>query len=364
MDSFVAFDIELANADPSSICEIAFVRFIDGKAERTLETLVRPNPNDLVFTFDDEDEDEDEDEDDGDLILVDAIPFSIHGIRPEDLESAPTLKDIWRDVEELIGDLPLVAHNATQDIKKLLMALDDQDLSLGTKNYYCTLTISRNEPSHSNITSRELESLSTSLDVTWFPILRPSGILGHSAGVDATASGEIMVKILDTGYNSLADLSSKLDLIPGKVVDSAFKNGNTKPQPKNPFWLAPSPAEFQSLKESLTEMGFLVRSDHIFFGKNFAISLWLENMNESDFWFCIALCGGNMKTSVSKFLDYLVEGFDPKGKYIRGNTTKSLKAKELQAKGDSHIQVLDEKTLLEMLGEDVLSDLESYRASK
>jgi NAD-dependent DNA ligase len=172
-----------------------------------------------------------------------------------------------------------------------------------------------------------------------------------------------MVQILASGYKSFANLSSKLDLIPGKVVDSIFKNGNTKPQAKNPLWLAPSPAEFQTLTESLSEMGFKVHSEHMFFGKNFTISLWLESMNESDFWFCVALCGGNMKTSVSKVVDYLVEGIDPKGKYIRGNTTKSLRAKELLAKGESRIQVIDEKELLKMFGHDVLADLEKYRSN-
>ena len=356
LDSFVVFDIELANADPSSICEIAFVRFINGRAEKALQTLLRPTPNDLLLSSYEESDDED-----ASRIIVDPMAFFIHGIRSEDLESAPTLADIWKDVAEFIGDLPLVAHNATQDIKKLLQALENQDLSLGSITYYCTLTISRNEPTHSHITSRELGELSDALGVDWFLIERPSGFAGHSALVDANAAGEIMVQILSSGYKTFANLSSKLGMIPGKVIDSTFKNGNTKPQAKNPLWLATSPAEFQSLTESLSEMGFKIRSEHMFFGKNFAISLWLESMTESEFWFCVALCGGNMKTSVSKVLDYLVEGIDPKGKYTRGSTTKSLKAKELISRGVSSLQVIDEKVLLEMFGEDVLADLQTYR---
>jgi len=52
-----------------------------------------------------------------------------------------------------------------------------------------------------------------------------------------------------------------------------------------------------------------------------------------------------------------VEGIDPKGKYIKGETTKSLKARELISEGKSNIQVLDESSFLGMLGEDVLIDL-------
>ncbi|NBR23797.1 MAG: hypothetical protein EBU08_08530, partial [Micrococcales bacterium] len=104
------------------------------------------------------------------------------------------------------------------------------------------------------------------------------------------------------------------------------------------------------------------RENHPFFGKNFAISLWLNQMNETDFWTCVALCGGNMKTSVSKFTDFLVEGIDPKGKYIKGETTKSLKARELISEGKSNIQVLDESSFLEMLGEDVLIDLGKFKS--
>ena len=70
-----------------------------------------------------------------------------------------------------------------------------------------------------------------------------------------------------------------------------------------------------------------------------------------------------MKTSVSKFTHYLVEGQDPKGKYVKGQTTKSIKAKEVISQGKSDLVILDESEFLKLLGDEVLKDLKRFRDS-
>jgi NAD-dependent DNA ligase len=122
----------------------------------------------------------------------------------------------------------------------------------------------------------------------------------------------------------------------------------------NPRWADISPEEFDALKADLLVRGFIPNTDHQFFGKNLAISLFLESMTEPVFWLAIALVGGNMKKNVSKVLNYLVEGNDPTGKYQKGKTTKSLKARELISSGCQSLTIIDESELLSILGEDVV----------
>jgi DNA polymerase-3 subunit epsilon len=355
MDSFVVFDIELANSNPSSICEIAFIKFIDGKASDALVSLLKPNPNDISISFNNDDADNFK-------IIVDPISQSIHGIRSEDLGSAPKLSDIWSEVLDYIGELPLVAHNATQDINKLFQALKDYDLVLPDREYFCSLTLSRNAPETRGFESHRLEDVALSMDVDWFLATRPSGLVGHAALVDANATGEIMVKLLETKSGSFKELCSSLEMLPGRIVGGKVKNGNTKIQQKNPLWLAPSLDDFATIVASLAELGFAPREDHPFFGKNFVLSLSLESLDETSFWICIALAGGQMKTSVSKFTHFLVEGNDPKGKYKKGETSKSLKAREILANGKGSLRILDESEFMSLLGKDVLLDLENYKS--
>ena len=40
--TFNAIDVETANADPSSICQIGIVRFCDGKIREQLSMLINP----------------------------------------------------------------------------------------------------------------------------------------------------------------------------------------------------------------------------------------------------------------------------------------------------------------------------------
>lgn len=66
--NFVAFDVETANADPASICQLGIAVFKDGEVVETWESLVNPQTH------------------------FDAMNVFIHGIEPEQVKNAPTLR--------------------------------------------------------------------------------------------------------------------------------------------------------------------------------------------------------------------------------------------------------------------------------
>lgn len=145
-----------------------------------------------------------------------------------------------------------------------------------------------------------------------------------------------------------------------------FEKANKKSEIKstnrlgNPRWATISPEDFVNLKKQLVEEGKAPNPNHPFYDKNFALSLFLESMNEPTFWVCIALVGGNMKTGVSKQVDYLVEGEDKTGKYEKGKTTKGIKARELIAGGETRISIIEEDRFLELLGDGVLEEARQH----
>ncbi|PFG10703.1 exonuclease domain-containing protein [Marinobacter sp. LV10MA510-1] len=83
---FVAIDVETANADMASICQIGLAKYKNGVLEKEWSSLI--NPEDY---FDD-------------------INISIHGIDEIDVGGAPTLPEIKLQLAEFLSDSICVSH--------------------------------------------------------------------------------------------------------------------------------------------------------------------------------------------------------------------------------------------------------------
>jgi DNA polymerase-3 subunit epsilon len=83
---FVALDVETANADLSSICQIGIASFADGKVKDEWSTLINP-------------------EDYFDLINV-----SIHGIDEQAVQGAPTLPRVAGQIADRLSEKIVVSH--------------------------------------------------------------------------------------------------------------------------------------------------------------------------------------------------------------------------------------------------------------
>lgn len=83
---FVAIDVETANADLSSICQIGIARFCGGELAGTWESLV--NPQDYF----------------------DPINVSIHGIDENRVKDAPTWREVFLHVNSRLANKIVVSH--------------------------------------------------------------------------------------------------------------------------------------------------------------------------------------------------------------------------------------------------------------
>lgn len=83
---FAAIDVETANADMASICQIGIARFDQDGVTDEWSTLVNP------------------------LELFDSINMSIHGIGPDHVGNAPTFPDAFEEIRPRIASTVCVCH--------------------------------------------------------------------------------------------------------------------------------------------------------------------------------------------------------------------------------------------------------------
>lgn len=84
--NFIAIDVETANADYSSICQIGIAIFNNGVVIEKLKIFV--NPEDYFDPFN----------------------ISIHGISPEDVENAPTFNEFYKELKVFLEDKIVIHH--------------------------------------------------------------------------------------------------------------------------------------------------------------------------------------------------------------------------------------------------------------
>jgi len=94
---FIAFDLETTGLDAASdeIIEIGIARFRDGELVDQYQSLVNPPKP------------------------IPAEITQLTGIDQEDVEDQPRIQELLTDVANIVGDLPLVAHNAQFDVSFL-----------------------------------------------------------------------------------------------------------------------------------------------------------------------------------------------------------------------------------------------------
>ena len=119
--NYVAIDFETAACRMDSACALGLVRFdSEGTELESWYSLIRPP----VLQFDD-------------------VCTQVHHLSPLDITKAPTLKELWPEIRELIKNDPLVAHNAQFDMNVLRHTLVAWDLDVPSYKYFCTLSLSR-----------------------------------------------------------------------------------------------------------------------------------------------------------------------------------------------------------------------------
>lgn len=120
-ETFTAIDFETAQGKRWSICQVGLVRVEEGIIKEQLSFLVRPPHNYYWDQF-----------------------IDIHGISPELTANAPTFDFVWKQIENLICDQNVVAHNGFAfDFHCLKQTLEYYNIATPKFNGHCTYKIYR-----------------------------------------------------------------------------------------------------------------------------------------------------------------------------------------------------------------------------
>lgn len=283
ISKFVAIDFETANHEISSACSIGLA-YSDG--ERVIATrhfYIKPVPS----HFEPEN-------------------IKIHGITPDMVDGAPTLWNLWDDLE--IELLDTVAHNAEFDANVLRQGFK-ASAPAGMPNrvmagdFYCTKELGR--LIYPYLDGYSLPNMCKELGISLDN--------HHDATCDAVAAAEIAHKMLKHEGNivlhmyPLNDFRDRYGYAPKSVDD--FKH--MKP------WGGVSMSKKYAGKQLSSEaikapnLDTVENTGTIFFGKKVVITGDFNCMCRAEIAEKIKLLGGDINTVISKRTDIVVVGANP-----------------------------------------------------
>lgn len=155
LEKYVLLDLENPNTRGNSICAIAVVLVENDKVVEKKYTLINPEDR------------------------FDPINARITGIDASQVQNAPTLKEYWSEIKELLSENVVIGHNVTYDLAVLSRALQRYDLEVKKYRYSCTLELSKK---YIKADSYKLENLSQKLGYEY---------RAHDALEDALACGQL-----------------------------------------------------------------------------------------------------------------------------------------------------------------------------
>lgn len=170
--AFIAIDVETANKDAASICQIGFARFAGGELIDNWSWLVHPQAYFSEFNT------------------------AIHGIRPVDVSHAPDWAGVHEAVADLLVDQVVVSHTSF-DVKAITQACLAHDRAPIQARWLDSVRVARRAfPELKNRGGHGLASLKRHLDLRFDH---------HDAGEDARAAGWVIQAAVSATGLSVAD---------------------------------------------------------------------------------------------------------------------------------------------------------------
>jgi DNA polymerase-3 subunit epsilon len=119
-ETWVAIDFETATRQPSSACALGMAIVRGGHVAERYSWLIQPPFNEYEFWN-----------------------TRVHGLGPEDTELAPDFREVWFEVQPLLAQGPLLAHNASFDVRVLRALIGSHALPARAYEYVCTVSMAR-----------------------------------------------------------------------------------------------------------------------------------------------------------------------------------------------------------------------------
>jgi DNA polymerase-3 subunit epsilon len=185
---FHVIDVETANADFSSICQLGVAEFKNGELVSTWETLL--NPEDYF----------------------DSMNTSIHGISSVMVEHSPTFPEVLDELQNKIGG-KILFHHMPFDKVALNRALLKYQLKITNPVWVDSAKVVRRTWSECSSSGYGLKSITKSLDIKF---------KHHNALEDAIATGKVVLKALEKNNWCIEDCIQRIE----KPIN-LYKNGST-----------------------------------------------------------------------------------------------------------------------------------------
>lgn len=166
---FFALDVETANANVASICQIGLVEFDDEQVVSSWGTLVNPKT------------------------YFDPINISIHGITPEAVASAPVFADVYPHLLEKTAGKVVVTHTSF-DQASLRRAHLANDLAEITCTWLDSARVARRQWEQFRQSGYGLSNLAEFFEINY---------KAHDAVEDARAAGELLVRAMQESSQSI-----------------------------------------------------------------------------------------------------------------------------------------------------------------
>jgi DNA polymerase-3 subunit epsilon len=283
---FAAFDVETANADYSSICQIGFVEFDQGEIIDSWKTLVNPEA------------------------FFDPMNVSIHGISREDVIDAPTFDSIFPELKKRL-EQNVVVHHMPFDRIAVERAAREYELDPPDVSWLDSAKVTRRTWEEFRNRGYGLKNVARFLGYEFEH---------HDALEDAKAAGEIVKAACETSGLSIEEWLVRVN---GPLV---LKEGGS------------AKSSYVNLSGNIE--GSLYGETLVFTG-----SLSLVRSEAAEI---AARLGCNVTNSVSKKTTILVVGLQDESR-LAGyeKSSKHRKAEELIAKG-SDIKILSELDFIEI----------------
>jgi len=291
MLTFNSIDIETANTDPASICQIGIVHVRDGKIEDEWETLV--NPEDCFNTWN----------------------VRIHGIGERDVRHSPILPEVHGELHDRLHGSVLVSHTSF-DSAALQRAMTKYDLEQLQVTWLDSAKIARRAwPESYGRRGYGLKNIAKDLEISF---------RHHNALEDARAAAEIVLRACAFTETDIEGWLRRVD----RPIFPSSSSGT-------------SSAKTSSAKRDGNVEGALFGETILFTGE-----LNIRRRQAADM---AAEAGCNLVDNASKKVTMLVVGIQDESK-LKGyeKSSKHRKVEMLIEKG-SEIQILSESDFFELI---------------
>lgn len=191
--NFVAIDVETANADMASICQIGAAKFINGNIAAEWKAYI--NPKDYF----------------------DAINISIHGIDDQTVKDASIFPDLWPTIVEFVGDSVVVTHTHFDRVA-IHQAASKHQIPTPTWTWLDSARVVRRTWPKFASSGYGLSNVCKTFDISF---------QHHDALEDAKAAGQILLKAMIESQLDIEGCLSKVNQPIGTTDSTTMKrDGN------------------------------------------------------------------------------------------------------------------------------------------